>query len=191
MIETKSKAANVRGACSTVRPDELRTDISRGEPLQIIDVREFAEFAAGHIASARLVPLGELEVRAGELDRAVPLVCVCRSGKRSAQAASKLLALGFRNVTQLEGGIVAWEQSGLPIIYETRAPWSLERQVRCALGLFVLTGLALSFRWPAAIVMSWIIGVGMVFTSIIDWCGMALVLAKMPWNKQRGTGCGK
>ena len=60
--------------------------------------------------------------------------------------------------------------------------------MRLALGLFVLIGLALSLRWPAAIVVAWIIGAGMVFTSIIGWRGMALPLAKAPWNKQR-AGC--
>ena len=87
-------------------------------------------------------------MRADQLDRKIPLVCVCRSGKRSAEAASKFQALGFREVTQLEGGLMAWEQSGLPLARDARAPWSLERQVRFALGIFVLAGLSLSLIWP-------------------------------------------
>src|SRR5687767_1361645 len=158
--------------CQSISPRELQSRLSRNERLQLIDVREFAEFAAGRIAGARLLPLAEIESRADELDRSIPLVCVCRSGKRSAQAAAKLAALGFDNLAQLEGGLNAWEQSNLPLARDAHAPWSLERQVRLALGLFVISGLALSLVWPVAIVVSWIIGVGMVFTSIIDWCGM-------------------
>ncbi len=191
MIETKFNVAGIKTAWATVRPDELQAQIARCHPLQVIDVREFPEFAAGHIASARHVPLSEFDAHLDEFNRETPIVCICRSGKRSAQAAAKLLAHGFRNVAQLEGGIVAWEQSALPLTRDAGAPWSLERQVRFALGLFVLTGLVLSLRWPAAIVVSWIIGVGMVFTSIIDWCGTALILARMPWNKQRGSCCAK
>jgi rhodanese-related sulfurtransferase len=191
IMQMTPKAAVTEPGSAGLRPGEVLARIARGQPLQIIDVREFPEFAAGHIASARLVPLSELGTRSGELDRNTPIICVCRSGKRSAQAASKLLALDFVDVAQLEGGLLAWQQSGLPVVRDARAPWPLERQVRFALGLFVLSGLALSLRWPAAIIVSWIIGLGMVFTSIIDWCGMALLLAKAPWNKQRGPSCGK
>jgi len=60
----------------------------------------------------RLLPLGELQRRAAELDRSRPVVCVCRSGKRSAQAVEKLVALGFDEVHQLDGGLMAWEQAG-------------------------------------------------------------------------------
>jgi len=177
--------------CPRLHPAELQARIGRGEPLQVIDVREFPEFAAGHIACSRLLPLSELTARADQLDRSIPLVCVCRSGKRSAEAASKLLALGFRDVAQLDGGVIAWEQSGLPLTRDAHAPWSLERQVRLALGIFILTGLSLSLIWPWAIAVSWLIGAGMVFTAFIDWCGMALLLAKAPWNKQRTSCCAK
>ena len=76
-------------------PAELQGRLTRTERPQLVDVREFPEFAGGRIPGARLLPLGELKRRAGELDRSAPLVCVCRSGKRSAQAVEKLGALGF------------------------------------------------------------------------------------------------
>jgi len=190
MTSTASASAKF-APCQGVSPRELQSRLSRNERLQLIDVREFAEFAAGRIAGARLLPLAEVERRASELDRGLPLVCVCRSGQRSARAVAKLAALGFDNVAQLEGGLNAWEQASLPLARDAHAPWSLERQVRFALGLFVMSGLALSLIWPIAIIVSWIIALGMVVTSIIDWCGMALLLAKAPWNKQRASCCAK
>jgi rhodanese-related sulfurtransferase len=188
-MQTISESEDNETNCSHLCAADLQTRLMRGDPIEIIDVREFVEFAAGHIASARLVPLSELEARAHELDHNIPLVCVCRSGKRSAQAVSKLLALGFHDVAQLDGGVTAWQEQGFPLTSADSAPWPLERQVRFSLGFFVLIGLVLSLRWPAAILISWVIGAGMMATSIINWCGMALLLAKAPWNKQRATSC--
>ena len=188
---TEVRLDDVGNEASFVRPDELQERIARKEPIQVIDVREFAEFAGGRIGCAKLVPLSEIEARTDTLDRNIPLVCVCRSGKRSAQAVQRLRALGFRNITQLKGGLIAWEHAGFPLVRDEDAPWSLERQVRFTQGLLVTAGLALSLRWPAAIIVAWIIGIGMMFTSVIDWCGLALIFAKAPWNKLPADSCGK
>lgn len=180
------------GNCKVLSSVYLQARLASGERLQVIDVREYPEFAAGRIGCARLLPLAELEHRVHELDRSVPVVCVCRSGKRSAEAAAKLVALGFSNVGQLDGGITAWQQAGLPLTRDARVPWSLERQVRLAAGALILIGLALSLKWPWAIALSWLVGGGLVFAALTDWCGMALLLAKAPWNKpQAGSCCAK
>jgi len=170
-------------------PSELRALLAQGEPLQLVDVREHIEFASGRIPGARLVPLGELQRRAVELDRSRPVVCICRSGKRSAQAVEKLATLDFEGIQQLDGGLLAWEQAGFPVEKDQRAPWALERQVRLAAGLLVLTGLSFSLIWPAAIVLSWFVATGLVFAGLTDWCGMGLLLARMPWNRP-ARGCG-
>ena len=164
-------------------PGELRALLVQHEPPQLVDVREPAEFADGRIPAARLVPLGELQHRADELDRSRPVVSVCRSGKRSAQAAERLTALGFEEVHQLDGGLVAWEQAGFPLEKDQRAPWALERQVRFVAGLLVLAGLSFSLVWPPAIGLSWFVATGLVFAAVTDWCGMGLLLARMPWNR--------
>lgn len=172
---------------ATLAPADLYQRLLAGERLQLVDVREAAEFAGLRIGLADLVPLAELERRAGELERDKPIVCLCRSGQRSGQAARKLAALGFRQVSQLDGGLMAWEEAGLPLERDAKAPWALERQVRLAAGLLVLTGLSLSLLWEPAIALTWFVGGGLVFAAITDWCGMGLLLAKMPWNRsQRG-----
>jgi glyoxylase-like metal-dependent hydrolase (beta-lactamase superfamily II)/rhodanese-related sulfurtransferase len=88
-----------------------------GEGAQIVDVREPSEFdgALGHIAGATLIPLAELPTRLGELDRARPVVTVCRSGARSAQAAVLLGKAGLTQAANLAGGMLRWRAAGYPV----------------------------------------------------------------------------
>lgn len=79
-----------------------------GENGQLIDVREPSEAAAGTIPGAVNIPLGELPSRLGELDPARPVVLLCRSGARSGHAADFLSANGFADVTNLTGGMLAY-----------------------------------------------------------------------------------
>jgi adenylyltransferase/sulfurtransferase len=78
------------------------------EPLELIDVREPFEYEIARIDGAKLIPLGEITERLGELNRERPIVVHCHSGTRSAQAARLLQQRGFGNVYNLEGGIDAW-----------------------------------------------------------------------------------
>jgi adenylyltransferase/sulfurtransferase len=78
------------------------------EELMLLDVREPYEYEIARIEGSRLIPLGELETRIGELPRSGTLVCQCHSGGRSEHAARLLQAAGFTNVFNLTGGIDAW-----------------------------------------------------------------------------------
>jgi rhodanese-related sulfurtransferase len=82
--------------------------------VQIIDVREPAEYYGplGHIRGALSIPLGELARRTGELDRERPVVAVCRSGARSAQATVILQQAGLRDTANLAGGMLRWRADG-------------------------------------------------------------------------------
>jgi rhodanese-related sulfurtransferase len=162
---------------------ELRSLLAQDESIQLVDVREYAEFAGGLIPGARLLPLGDLQRCAAELDSTRPVVCVCASGKRSAQAMEKLVALGFNEVHQLDGGLMAWKQARCPVEKDMRPPWALERQVRFAAGLLLLAGLSLSLVWPPAIGLAWFVATGLAFAGLTNRCGMGLLLAKMPWNR--------
>jgi sulfur dioxygenase len=88
-----------------------------GPRVQIIDVREPDEFegSLGRISGARLIPLADLPARMAELDRARPVVTVCRSGTRSAQAAVLLGKAGFADVANLAGGMLRWRAAGYPV----------------------------------------------------------------------------
>jgi glyoxylase-like metal-dependent hydrolase (beta-lactamase superfamily II)/rhodanese-related sulfurtransferase len=87
------------------------------QALQIVDVREPNEYSSGlgHIAGARLMPLGELATSKDVLDTDRPVVTVCRSGGRSAQAVVLLERAGFKKVANLAGGMLNWNRHGLPI----------------------------------------------------------------------------
>jgi len=85
--------------------------------VQIVDVREPSEFndELGHIASARLIPLGALKTRLEELDKTAPTVVYCRSGARSARATLLMQQNGFQRVANLSGGMLRWRAQGLPV----------------------------------------------------------------------------
>ena len=162
----------------------LREQMENGE-LHLIDVREQMEYAGGRIAGASSLPLGELEERHQELDHSKPIYVMCRTGRRSAEAQKRLTALGFTNVINVAGGFEAWKNEKLPFERDDKAPWSIERQVRFTAGLSVLAGVVLSVVvHPYFIALSGLIGFGLAFTATIDWCGMGILISKMPWNRR-------
>ncbi|CAH2808550.1 MAG: MBL-fold metallo-hydrolase superfamily [uncultured Paraburkholderia sp.] len=96
---------------------EPMTLLEHAAALQIVDVREAPEFIdrLGHLDGVKLVPLSELTSRLDELDREQPVVAVCRSGVRSAQASVLLTKAGFGKVANLAGGMLRWKLEGLPV----------------------------------------------------------------------------
>ena len=150
----------------------------------LIDVREFPEFAAGHIAQSRLVPLGTLDRACEAWDRSQPLMLVCKSGRRAEAARLLLEARSFTHLSVLAGGIDAWLAAGKPLVVEPRKPWSMERQVRVAAGTLVL--LSLLFAWlvsPLFLAATAFVAAGLVFAGISDICMMASLLGRLPWNR--------
>lgn len=157
--------------------------------VQLVDVREYPEFAAGRVGGAKLIPLGEIEKRQEEIDRSQTIYVMCRTGNRSNAAQKKLEILGFTDVVNVEGGFDAWKRHDLPFEKDAKLPWSLERQVRFVAGLLVLTGVVLSLAvHPYFIGIAAFVGAGLTFSGATDWCGMAMLLAKMPWNRSVQTG---
>ena len=93
------------------------TQLINREDAQIIDVREPDEYVSGHLPESRNIPAGQLEQRAGELDKYkdTPLILVCQTGSRSTSACKQMIALGFSRAHNLEGGIAGWRAAGLPL----------------------------------------------------------------------------
>lgn len=93
---------------NSISAKEVNERLTAGETLNIIDVREVAEVRSGRISSSIHLPLGLLEFRMNELDKKKEYIVVCQSGGRSSQAVKFLDYQGF-NVTNMNGGMLAWE----------------------------------------------------------------------------------
>lgn len=171
-------------------PSEVGAALTGAAGCQLVDVREFSEYDAERVAGARLAPLSALEENLGGTDPRRPVYLMCRSGKRAAQAAERLAARGFTDLRVIDGGFQAWAAAGLPVERGAGRVWSLERQVRFAAGLLVLAGVLLSLISPWLILVSGFVGAGLTFSAVTDTCGMALVLARMPWNRKPESPAG-
>lgn len=178
-------------AAATIRevdPATVHTWLKSGE-VTLVDVREPDEYTRENIAKARLVPLSRFDPAAVPANGAARIVIQCRSGRRSLEAAARLLAAGRTEVFCLKGGIEAWKAAGLPV-RATRAPISIMRQVQLVVGAVVLVCslLALTVNvWFAAVPI--LMGAGLVFAGATGTCGMAAVLALMPWNRALRAAC--
>lgn len=174
---------------ATIAPATLADLRRRGEKVTLVDVRTPAEYGEVHVEFARNIPLDRLDAREIEsLAGGGTVYFVCKSGGRSQKACEKLLAAGIANVVSVEGGTAACESAGIPVVRGTKA-MSLERQVRIAAGGLVATGAALAAFGPdllwqrIGMGLAGFVGCGLVFAGITDTCGMAMVLARMPWNQ--------
>ena len=170
----------------TITPRELEDLRRQGRSVELIDVRTPVEYREVHADAARSVPLDGLDPRAVmeacNGTKHEPLYLICRSGSRGSQACEVFHAAGFSNVVNVEGGTLAWEQAGLPVVRGKKAV-SLERQVRIAAGSLVVLGTALgAFVHPAFLGLAAFVGAGLVFAGMTDTCGMGMILARMPWN---------
>lgn len=175
---------------STITPQELYELLEKGEPIDLIDVRTPVEYREIHVSVARNVPLDRLdpvEIRSNGSNGSAPVYVICRSGNRAKQACEKLIASGITRVVNVDGGTLAWDQAGLPVIRGKKAI-SLERQVRIVAGFMVLVGATLGFFVnPYWFALAAFVGAGLIFAGITDTCGMAMILAKMPWNQVSDT----
>lgn len=162
---------------STISPEEARAKINDGAAL--IDVREYPEWSECHISDATLIPLGDITKDPQCAALAGEVLLLCRSGKRATEAAQCLAAAGVTKPFIVDGGIAGWKAAGLPTQKVEGGPISLERQVRIGAGALVLLGLLV----PKLRVISYLVPCGLIFAGVTDWCGMAKVLTKMPWNR--------
>ena len=176
---------------TTITPRELHERLQKGERCRLLDVRTPAEHAELHVPHVEPIPLDRLD--AAQLEQAngfakdQPIYIFCRTGERAKQAAAKLEKNGYSQCQVVAGGTLAWAEAGLPVDRGSSKIISLERQVRIAAGALVLTGALLAlFVHPAFLWLSALIGAGLVFAGITGWCGMGMLLAKLPWNQRGG-----
>ncbi len=153
--------------------------------LQLLDVRTPAEYESAHISGSYNVPLDTLGEHAAEIrkDVDVPVVLVCQSGSRARRAEEALKRVGMPQLHVLDGGLNGWVAAGKPV-RRGRERLSLERQVRIAAGALAAAGGLLAVKaHPRFGLLSALVGGGLVFAGVTDTCGMARVLAKLPYNQ--------
>jgi rhodanese-related sulfurtransferase len=178
---------------NTIPVADCRGFGERDKPPIILDVRTPAEFARVHAVGARSMPFDQLDPVAVAALRREPqelIYVICQSGGRSAKACELLRDAGLK-VISIEGGTAAWEKAGLPVERGGGKVISLERQVRIGAGSLVLAGTVLGWTvHPGFLVIPALVGAGLVFAGVTDYCGMGLLLGKLPWNREKSAGNG-
>ena len=173
-----------------ISTNQLHNLLSANPGLTVIDVRTPVEFAEVHVPQARNEPLNRLQPReligAGVVAQDQPVYLLCRTDGRARKAAEIFAAAGHRETFVVEGGTLAWIDAGLPVTRGTVTVISLERQVRIAAGSLVLIGVVLGcFVHRGFFGLAGFVGAGLVFAGITDFCGLGLLLARLPWNQRR------
>lgn len=173
-----------------VTPEQLHAEQLAGKSPTLVDVRTAAEYRAGHIPGAQLIPGEELSPASIEkhlgrnaLRRDKTLYITCQAGPRAARAAETLRQSGYTNVALVEGGTQRWEQAGLPL-RRCGSAISLERQVQIAIGSLLILKVVLGYGvHELFFVAAAFIGAGLIFAGVSRWCGMSKLIAHLPWNR--------
>lgn len=162
----------------------LRSWLEAGSAV-IIDVREPDEHAAERIPGSRLLPLSRFDPAQVPPSDGIKVVLHCRTGRRSADAAARLLASGRAEAIHLRGGIEAWKAANYPVERAAaKLPLPIMRQVQIVAGGTVLLGSILAYLIsPLFLLLTGFFGAGLLFAGLTGTCGMATMLRYMPWNR--------
>ena len=183
MIEIKSK---------TISPASLAACFGAGNDCELLDVRTPPEYDSAHVPGAKLIPLDQLRVEAvlAAHQPGTPIYVLCQLGPRARKAIEQFERAGCDDCVLVEGGTQAWIDAGLPVHRGVSGVLPLMRQVQIVVGTLSAAGAILALtvnRWFA--VLPLVIGCGLLFAGITGTCGMALLLARMPWNRGRDSSC--
>lgn len=166
-----------------ITPSKLKELLERDE-VMLIDVREPSEHQHESIEQSHLIPLSQFSPE--KLPKSQkPMVFYCHSGRRSAEVCRKILQHNPNlQLYGLDGGITGWKQQGFPIKKSCSPALPLERQTQIAAGSLILASMIMgTFITPEWYALAGFVGAGLTFAGLTGWCGMALLLAKMPWNQ--------
>lgn len=177
------------GRVTPVEPSTAQEWLKAGQAV-LVDVREPVEHAGASIPGSTLVPSGQVSAEKMPEHSGKRLIVHCKSGGRSTRACDKLAAEGLE-VFNMTGGIDAWQSAGLETKVNKKAPLDLIRQVHITVGLMVF-----AFSVVAAVTgNAWFLivpiffGGGLLFAGLTGFCGLALMLSKMPWNRVSKASC--
>ncbi|MDO7085664.1 rhodanese-like domain-containing protein [Pseudocolwellia sp. AS88] len=167
-----------------VTPTKAKQWLENGEAI-LIDVREPAEFATKHIQGATLLPLGKITSEdLPETNKKI--VIYCQKGSRGNSACVKITDQNSSVVIyNLVGGIEAWQEAGNAVKEGKSKVLPLDRQVQITIGSLALaSSLTGYFHDPAFMLLPAFLGAGLLFAGLSGTCGLAILMAKMPWNQK-------
>ncbi len=177
---------------TSIKPFNLQHLLAEGAPAQLLDVRTPGEFAAAHVPGAKLIPLDDLNPDSFQRQRGseeIPVYVLCQSGGRARKAIEKLERGGVQGCVLVEGGTQGWIDAGLPTERALSTVLPLMRQVQITVGLISAAGAALALTSnPLFAVIPLVMGCGLLFAGLTGMCGLAVLLAKMPWNRAQSCG---
>lgn len=178
---------------ASIHPAELHRLRSGGAACELLDVRTPPEHAAAHVPGVSLVPLDDLDPAAylaRRSDPSAPLYVFCQAGGRARKAIEKFRAAGCDRCVLVEGGTQAWIDAGLPVERGTSRVLPLMRQVQLTIGVVSGVGALLALTVdPRFAILPLFTGCGLILAGSTGWCGLALLLARMPWNRANQTTC--
>ena len=168
---------------TALSPSEVNARLEAGTVL-LIDIRERDEYAREHIPGATTTPLSLFETADLQILAGRDAVFMCRSGNRTQSACTRLAARVSGHAYVLAGGIDGWKAAGLATAKNRRAPLEMMRQVQMTAGGLILIGATLGLLvHPAFWGLAAFVGAGLFFAGATGTCGMAALLAVMPWNR--------
>ncbi len=170
----------------TVDANTLKIWLDKNEAV-LVDVREAEEHQASSIPGATLLPLANVSRSTLPNYAGKKLVVHCRKGGRGGTACEKLLAEDPNlDIYNLEGGIEAWAKAGQSIKADGAFFLPLDRQVQLTIGLCLFIGswLGYSYESPAWFLLTGLLGTGLIIAGASGSCGLALLMAKAPWNQK-------
>jgi len=170
----------------SVSPAELCLLLAARHSPEILDVRTPPEFTSAHVPGAKLLPLTDLRPADYLKSHSPgnPIYIVCQSGGRARKAIELFEKCGCDDAVLVEGGTQAWIDAGLPVNRGTTNVLPIMRQVQIVVGALSVVSAVLALTvsvWFAVIPL--LLGGGLLFAGITGTCGMALLLARMPWNR--------
>ncbi len=171
---------------ATLKPlsaSEVKARLDTGRAV-LVDIREADEFARRHISGAISQPLSGWDASHLSVAPDSDVIFTCRTGMRTAGECDRLTARLTGPAFVLSGGVDAWDNAGLPLATDSKAPLEIMRQVQIAAGLLVVTGVVLGLLVaPGWLGLSAFVGAGLTFAGATGNCGMARLLMLAPWNR--------
>lgn len=154
----------------------------------IIDIRENDEYHGEHIENSIHIPMGEFANKIQGLAHHLKdqeIVVMCRSGRRAQLVCDQIRGMNLKNrIAPYEGGILEWKSQGNPTVTGRSFQFPILRQVQMIAGCLILISVVLAwFKDIRFIAIAAAIGTGLTIAGTTGFCGMAHLLAWMPWNK--------